>query len=76
MHALEADTLRLQDLKRKNVIMLVAFSIAVIGALLVTIIQRDFDRSIVYGTGLGAYIIGYLVITFTKSLIFFHIIWY
>lgn len=67
MHALEADTLRLQDLKRKNIIMLVAFSFAVIGALLVTIIQRDFDRSIVYGTGLGAYIVGYLVITFTKK---------
>lgn len=67
MHQLEADTLRLQDLKRKNVIMLVAFSIAVIGALLVTIVQGDFDRSIVYGTGLTAYIVGYLIITFIKK---------
>lgn len=62
-----ADTLRLQDLKRKNLIMLIAFSIAIIGALAVTIVQGDFDRSIVYGVGITAYIVGYLIITFSKK---------
>lgn len=68
---MKADTLRLQDLKRKNIIMLIAFSIALTGALAVTIVQQDFDRSIVYGSGLTAYIIGYFIITYSKKPIIF-----
>lgn len=46
--------------------MLFAFSMAVIGALAVTLVHQDFDRSLVYGTGLTAYIIGYFILTFVK----------
>lgn len=58
--------LRQADLHRKNIIMLFAFSMAVLGALAVTFVQKDFDRSIVYGSGLIAYVIGYFILTFIK----------
>lgn len=63
----DADQLRLDDLHRKNIIMLVAFSVAVIGALVVTFIQGDLNRSAVYGTGLAVYVIGYFIFTFMKK---------
>lgn len=64
---MKADTLRLEDIKRKNIIMLVAFSIAIIGALSVTIVHLDFDRSLVYGTGLILFILGYVITKFANK---------
>lgn len=63
----EADKLRSNDLHRKNIIMLIAFSIAVIGALSVTFIQTEFNKSIVYGSGLATYLIGYVILHFIKK---------
>lgn len=63
----EADKLRAEDLRRKNIIMLIAFSISVIGALAVTFIEQELDRSLVYGIGLITYVIGYFVLTFLKK---------
>src|SRR5690625_2196000 len=47
--------------------MLIAFSISVIGALAVTFIEQELDRSLVYGIGLITYVIGYFVLTFLKK---------
>src|SRR5690625_2232830 len=47
--------------------MLIAFSISVIGALAVTFIEQELDRSLVYGIGLITYVIGYFVLTFMKK---------
>src|SRR5699024_12626413 len=44
--------------------MLVSFSIAVIGALAVTLVHQQFDRTFVYGIGLITYIIGYFILRF------------
>lgn len=56
------DKLTLKDVRRKNSIMLVALSVAVIGALLVTFVNGDFNRSIVYGASLAIYVFGFIVI--------------
>lgn len=48
----EAERLKVEDLKKKNVIIFIAFSISVIGALLVTFVHKDFDHSLVYAIGL------------------------
>lgn len=47
--------------------MFAAFTIALIGALLVTFIQKDLDRSLYYGAGLVAYIISYMFIRLSKN---------
>ena len=47
--------------------MLVAFSIAVIGALAVTLVHQQFDRTFVYGIGLITYIIGYFILRFMNK---------
>ncbi|MEI3606984.1 methyl-accepting chemotaxis protein [Pseudogracilibacillus sp. SE30717A] len=60
----KADSLRSKDISRKNQIILIAFSIAVTGALLVTIINKEFDKSIFYGVGLIVYVIGYFIIIY------------
>src|SRR5699024_1063589 len=62
----ETEKLRQTDLHRKNIIMLLAFSFAVLGALAVTFVQKNLDRSIVYGSGLIAYVIGFFILTFMK----------
>lgn len=59
-----AESLTLRDVRRKNFIMLIAFSIAIVGALLVTIINEEPSKSIVYGGGLIAYVSGYIVLFF------------
>lgn len=59
-----ADEISLKDIQRKNTIMLIAFSIAIVGALLVTFVNSDFDKSLLYGTGLLIYIVGYFFIRF------------
>lgn len=56
--------LALKDVQRKNLIMLIAFSVAIIGALLVTIVNGEPQKSIVYGTGLIIYVSGYILIHF------------
>lgn len=63
----DADYLRLKDIKQKNLIMLVAFSIAIIGAIFVTIVHQDWDKSMVYGSGLSAFIIGFIFIKLIKK---------
>src|SRR5690625_4178651 len=56
------ESLALKDVRRKNLIMLIAFSIAIVGALLVTIINGEPSKSIVYGLGLIAYVSGYILL--------------
>lgn len=58
------DTLKLRDIQRKNIIMLVAFSISMLGASVVTLLQNEFDKGMYYGSGLILYIIGYFLIRF------------
>lgn len=60
----DAETLKIQDIRRKNFIMLIAFSVAVLGALAVTIVHKEFDKSMFYGAGLIIYIFGYFTIKF------------
>lgn len=57
-----AAQLRIKDVERKNFIMLIAFSVAIVGALFVTLIQQEWNKSALYLIGLTVYIIGYSVI--------------
>src|SRR5699024_12131119 len=63
----ETDKLKTEDLRRKNLIIFIAFSIAVLGALLVTFIHKDFDHSIIYASGLIIYLISYVIIKLIKK---------
>lgn len=63
----EAERLKVEDLKKKNVIIFIAFSISVIGALLVTFVHKDFDHSLVYAIGLTLYLISYGIVKLTKQ---------
>ena len=66
-----SERLEYEDLKRKNTIMFTAFFIAVFGAIMVTVVNKDFDRLLVYGTGLSIYIIGFAAIKLSKKEAFF-----
>src|SRR5690606_41572207 len=57
-----ADTLALKDVQRKNVIMFVAFAIAVVGAMAVAFVNGEMKRVLLYGAGLSLIIIGYFVL--------------
>lgn len=56
------DTLALRDVQRKNVIIFVAFSVAVVGAMAVAFVNGELPRVFLYGTGLTTIIIGYFII--------------
>lgn len=55
------EELVIKDVRRKNLIMLVAFSIAITGALLVTLVNGDFQRSIIYTLSLIIYVSGFIL---------------
>lgn len=55
------DDLTIKDVRRKNFIMVNAFSVAIIGALLVTVINGEFNKTIIYGLGLVIYVSGYML---------------
>lgn len=57
-------------MRRKNFIMLFTFFIAIFGALLVTMINKEFDKSLFYRTALILY---FLLYTYLKKLTGFHI---
>lgn len=57
------ESLTLKDVRQKNFIMLIAFSIAIVGALIVTIINGEPYKSIFYGIGLLIYVLGYIVLS-------------
>src|SRR5699024_11132919 len=63
----ETEKLKNEDLRRKNFIIFIVFSIAVLGALLVTFIHKDFDHSIIYASGLIIYLLSYVIIKLTKK---------
>src|SRR5699024_12806841 len=67
----ETERLKTEDLKRKNLIIFIAFSIAVLGALSVTFIHKDFDHSITYASGLIIYLLSYAIIKLVKKETFF-----
>jgi len=58
----DTDKLILRDIQKKNIFTLIALSIAVTGALLVTIVNGEIEKTIYYGIGLFAYVLGYIVI--------------
>src|SRR5699024_5716820 len=63
----ETEKLKNEDLRRKNFIIFIAFSIAVLGALLVTFIHKDFDHSIIYASRLIIYLLSYVIIKLTTK---------
>src|SRR5690606_41290045 len=68
-----ADTLALKDVQRKNVIMFVAFAIAVVGAMTVAFVNGEMKRVLLYGAGLSLIIIGYFVLQHVvKKYYWFH----
>ncbi|PKR78210.1 hypothetical protein CEY16_00160 [Halalkalibacillus sediminis] len=58
------DELKLNDVKKKNLLVLIAFSFSVIAAMGVTLIEGDFTGSIFYGSELAFLIGSYLVIRY------------
>src|SRR5690625_4137241 len=61
-----SDTINLEqrDIQRKNNMMLVSFSIAIIGALLVTIVNSEPQKTMLYAIGLTIYVCGYIVLKY------------
>src|SRR5690625_3979111 len=57
----ETDELALKDVKRKNFVMFIAFTIGIIGALAVTIIKGDYIRVPIYAIGLLLLVSGYII---------------
>src|SRR5699024_12082090 len=57
----ETDELALKDVKRKNLVMFIAFTIGIIGALAVTIIKGDYIRVPIYAIGLLLLVSGYII---------------
>lgn len=58
------ETLRSSDIKRKNILVLGAFFISAIGALAVTVVNGEFNKSIYYGIELTTIISSYVIIHF------------
>lgn len=58
------ETLRNSDIKRKNVIILGAFFISAIGALAVTVVNNEFNKSVFYGIEATTIISSYIIIHF------------
>lgn len=56
------DTLALKDVQRKNVIIFIAFTIAVFGAMSVALIQGELSRVFLYGSGLAAIVVSYILL--------------
>lgn len=54
------DRLALKDVRRKNFMMLIAFSIAMVGALIVTLMNSEFDRMTIYAISLIVFVSGYM----------------
>ena len=46
------DQLKLLDIRKKNILVIVAFSISILAALLFTVVQGDYNKSIFYGAEL------------------------
>src|SRR5699024_12457806 len=63
----KTEKIKNEDLRRKNFIIFISFSIAVLGALLVTFIHKEFDHSIIYASGLIIYLLSYVIIKLTKK---------
>lgn len=57
----ETDELALKDVKRKNFVMFIAFTIGFIGALAVIIIKGDYIRVPIYAIGLLLLVSGYII---------------
>lgn len=58
------ESLTLKDVRRKNFIMLLTFSFAIIGAMLVTVVNAEFNKTVIYGVGLAIFVSGYTVLHF------------
>src|SRR5699024_11119034 len=58
----ETERLKTEDLKRKNLIIFIAFSIDVIVTMSVTFIHKYFDHYITYASGLIIYLLSYAII--------------
>lgn len=58
------DTLHHNDLKSKNITLLIAFGIALLGGVIVTYLNENINEAIFYGIGLITIIVGYLLIKF------------
>lgn len=57
-------SLKNQDLQQKNILMLIAFSIALFGALIVCFLNNALGQAIVYGSGLFLYILGFFLLKY------------
>lgn len=58
------DQLKVDDIKKKNTIILTVFGISIIAAFIVTILNNDHSQSIIYGSELVVLTIFYLIIKF------------
>lgn len=52
------------DLLRKNNIVFIAFSIALFGALIMSLIEKDFNKSFFYGGAIALYFVSYFTLIF------------
>lgn len=58
------ENLKLTDVKTKNILVMIAFSISIAGALGLTVIQGEYDQSIFYGIELLSIFGSYLILRF------------
>src|SRR5699024_12410847 len=50
--------------RRKNFIMLLTFLFAIIGAMAVTVVNAEFNKTVIYGVGLAIFVFGYILLHF------------
>ncbi|MEC5424622.1 hypothetical protein QGM71_14065 [Virgibacillus sp. C22-A2] len=58
------DALKLSDTRKKNIFVLIAFSISIVSAFILTIVQADFSKSIFYGIELIVLLTSYLIVKY------------
>lgn len=60
----ELTLLKLQDLRKKNFLIFIAFSIALTLGLLHTVFSKDSGIMLIYGSQLGVFIVGFIILQY------------
>ncbi|MDY0407628.1 hypothetical protein [Paracerasibacillus soli] len=59
--------LAISDIKKKNVLALVAFSISIVSAMVLSVIQGEFQKGIYYFTEFALLVIAYYILKYMKK---------
>src|SRR5690625_679174 len=68
----EIEKMKHSDLHKKNKLALIAFSLSVVSALILAIIEGDLNKSIYYGTEASALFLGYFILKYAVKKEFYY----